>query len=124
MERLRTGTHEVWLEDGVLRGKEDPGTETTLPKAKAVIEMLHQVSGGVRYPLIMDIRESKSVSREARAYLSGDAMGDRVTMLALVVHTALSRALGSFFLTFNRPKFTTKIFTSIEDALAWIRSQS
>ena len=41
---------------------------------------------------------------------------------ALVVESALSRALGSFFIGLTRPKVTTKLFDSIENAVEWLKS--
>jgi hypothetical protein len=120
---IETRTTKVWLDGEILRGQERPGTETTLEDARALVAALREVGGGVRRMLVMDISESKSVSRDARAYLSGDEMAKAVSVLALVVGSALARALGSFFLTFNRPKFGAKLFSSLEEAVAWARSQ-
>jgi hypothetical protein len=121
-ERLRTRTTDVWLDGEVLRGREDPGTETVIGDAIALVDAIRKLGGGVRLPVVMEISESKSVTREARAYLASDAVAEVVTMIGLVVGSSLSRALGSFWLTFNRPKFTVKLFTSVDEALAWVRA--
>jgi hypothetical protein len=113
----------VWREGELLRGREDSGTQTVLSDALELTTLLRKLSGGVRLPLVMDITDSKSVSREARAHLAGDVMADTVTVVALVVGSALARALGSFWLTFSRPRFTVKLFTSTEDAKAWAMAQ-
>jgi hypothetical protein len=39
---------------------------------------------------------------------------------ALVVSNPLSRAIGSFFLGLSRPKIPTKLFESVDAALAWM----
>jgi hypothetical protein len=41
---------------------------------------------------------------------------------ALVVESALSRALGSFFVGLSRPVVPTKLFDSIEKAIEWLKS--
>jgi len=41
---------------------------------------------------------------------------------ALVVESALSRALGSFFVGLTRPKVTTKLFDTIENAIEWLKT--
>jgi hypothetical protein len=122
-ERIKTRTSEVWVDDsGVLHGREAPGTETSLEDAKELVAALRKAAGGVRRPLVMNISESKSVTREARAYLAGDEMAKTTVVIALVVGSALARALGSFFLTFNRPKFGVRLFGSEGEALSWAQT--
>ena len=41
---------------------------------------------------------------------------------ALVVESALSRALGSFFIGLTRPKVPTKLFDSVENAMDWLKA--
>jgi hypothetical protein len=42
---------------------------------------------------------------------------------ALVVANPLARAIGSFFLGLTRPGVPTKLFDSIDAALAWVDTQ-
>jgi hypothetical protein len=119
-ERIRTRTTDVWVDDaGVLHGRESPGTETSLEDAKELIAAFRKVSGRIRRPLVMYISESKSVTREARAYLTGDEMESTVVAIGLVVGSALARALGNFTLRFNRPKFAVRLFESEGEAQGW-----
>jgi hypothetical protein len=121
-EPIKTRTNVIWLEGDILRGRENVGSETHLPDAKGLVDSITKLSPGVRRPIVMDISGAKSVTREARAYFAGDEMAAAVSALALVVGSALSRAIGSFFLTFHRPKFAVKLFTTVEDATAWARN--
>lgn len=41
---------------------------------------------------------------------------------ALVVESALSRALGSFFVGLSRPVVPTKLFDTIENAFEWLKT--
>jgi hypothetical protein len=122
-DTIKTRTTEVWVDDsGLLRGHEHRGTETTLADATELIAALRKASGGVRRPLVMDISESKSVTREARAYLAGEEMAATALAIGLVVGSPLARALGSFWLTFNRPKFAVRLFSSVEEAEKWAKT--
>ncbi len=40
----------------------------------------------------------------------------------LVVESALSRALGSFFVGLSRPVVPTRLFDSVENAVAWLKT--
>ena len=41
---------------------------------------------------------------------------------ALVVESALSRALGSFFIGLSRPVVPTKLFDAVENAVDWLKT--
>lgn len=41
---------------------------------------------------------------------------------ALVVESALSRALGSFFVGLSRPVVPTKLFDTVENAVEWLKT--
>ncbi len=41
---------------------------------------------------------------------------------ALVVPSPLSRAIGSFFIGLSKPPIPTRLFKSVDEALAWLRS--
>jgi hypothetical protein len=123
-ERIETRTNVVWMDDGIVRAEEFERSETEIDDARALLVSVTKLTGGVRHPLIVDISRAKSASREARAFFAGEEMAAAVTCMALVVGSSLARAIGSFFLTFNRPKSKVKLFNSVDDARAWVRSLS
>jgi hypothetical protein len=122
VDRIETRTNFVWLEGGVVRVREKDRSETDLSDAKLLVENIRKVTGGVRSPSVIDISAAKSVTREARAHFAGDAVAEVVTRMALVVSSPLARAIGSFFLSFNRPKTPVKLFATVDEALVWVCS--
>lgn len=79
----------------------------------------HQLGKSIGCAVIM----SNMLSQEAearRAYAEIDPK--QVFGGALVVESALSRALGSFFVGLSRPLVPTKLFSSIEGAIEWLKS--
>ena len=42
--------------------------------------------------------------------------------VALVIDSPLSRVLGNFFLGFNRPETPARLFTSVDEARAWLNT--
>jgi hypothetical protein len=118
--RLRTGT--FWKEDGVLRGECFEGVEETLEDAKEQIALQRKMLDGTRLPFLMDIRRVRSLSLEARAYFAGVESAQVFRATALLVSSPLSRAIGNFFLGLNRAQMPTRLFTSEDEALAWLRA--
>lgn len=118
--KLRTGT--FWKEDGVLWGECFEGAEEGVEDAKEQIVAQRKMIDGRPLPFLMDIRRVRSLSREARAYFAGAESAEVFRATALIVSSPLSRAIGNFFLGLNRAKMPTRLFTSVDEALAWLRS--
>lgn len=106
--------------DGVLRVSGLPGVSVTLEGAEECISVTHELCGGRKVPVLVDIRQIKSIDREARAYFSGAEASMVVAAQGLLVGSPLSRIIGNFFLGLNEAPFPTKLFTSEQDALDWL----
>ncbi|WCL81074.1 STAS/SEC14 domain-containing protein [Saprospira sp. CCB-QB6] len=110
---------QTWqLEEGIVKEIYKP-VNVNLEMMKGHIEDSLQAYGvGAWY--LSDISQLKSTEREARDYLAkhGIAAG-----AALLTYSPISKLVGNLFLKFNKPKFPTRLFTSEEKALAWLREQ-
>ena len=71
----------------------------------------------------MDITEIDGMTREARQYFAGPETAKVESAAALLIKSPLTRAIGNFFLGFNKPLFPTRLFTSTEEALLWLKTQ-
>jgi len=119
---LRTRTCDLWIEDGILRGRFLPNADVTGADARMNLAESLRLVGGERTPTLIDLRDLRSQSADARATLAGPEATKVSSRVALVVASPLSRVIGSFFLRFNRPETPTRLFGSVEGALAWLRS--
>lgn len=119
--RVDTGVSTVWLrDDGVLVELAHEGAHVTRASARRQIAAYGEVYGGIPRPLLVDIRGSRSVTREARVTLSGPDVQQHVTAVALLIGSPISRVIGNFFVGFNRGAFPTRLFTSETEADAWL----
>jgi hypothetical protein len=119
---LRTRTCELWLEAGILRGRFLANADVTGPDARENLDLSLRLVGGVRTPTLIDLREVRSQSAEARALLAGPDATRVSSRVALIVGSPLSRVVGSFFLRFNRPGTPTRLFGDVERAVAWLNA--
>jgi hypothetical protein len=94
----------------------------TLDDARANVALCLQRNAGRRRPLLVDLREAKSQTAEARAYLAGPEGLAVSQAVGLLIGSPVSRVLGNFYLGLNKPSIPTRLFTSDEEALAWLRS--
>jgi alpha-D-ribose 1-methylphosphonate 5-triphosphate diphosphatase PhnM len=115
----RTRTCE-FVVDRYIHARFLPGAEVTLDDAKQNIAMTGELGGGVALPALIDLRDVRSQSAEARAYLAGPEAARVSNAVALLVASPLTKVLGNFYLGFNRPETPTRIFGSTEEAEAWL----
>lgn len=114
-------TRTCWLwRERWLRARFRPGAEVDLADARENVAVARRLSAGDRLPILVDLRDIRSQTAEARAHFSGPegvAVGGAV---ALVVASPLSRAIGNFYLGFNRPTVPTRIFSDVSLAETWL----
>lgn len=73
------------------------------------------------HPILVDIRKLQGMDREARNIYRDPLRNAKTTMVALIVSSPLSRAIGNFFIGLNRMHVPTRLFSSVEEAYAWLR---
>ncbi len=97
------------------------GAEVTLDDSRANVALCLQRNAGRRRPLLVDLRGVKSQTAEARAYLAGREGVQVSQAVGLLIGSPVSRVLGNFYLGLNKPSVPTRLFTSEEEAQAWLR---
>jgi hypothetical protein len=121
IDEIITRTSRVWLDDeGIVQEVASAGSVQQLADAKENIAANAKVTQGRRLPLLVDMSQVKSITRDARALYA--KAGPRVACaVALVVGSPLNRMMGNFFLGFNRPLIPVRLFSSTMDAAVWLR---
>lgn len=110
----------MWIKEGILFARFTSNLEMTLDVARTCVEARIFFSRGVSYPICVDMRDLKSMDKQARQYLA--SMGATlVTAGALITPSAISRTMGNIFLKVDRPPVPTRLFTSEEKAVEWLR---
>jgi hypothetical protein len=109
------------LEDGYIHTKVKSGSEITLQDAKDNTTAVIKVSGDSNFPILVDLREIKSISKEARDHFSMRGRKPHVTAIAMLVKSPVSRIIGNFFLGLNRPTVPTRLFNLQNEAILWMK---
>ncbi len=111
----------TWMgKDGICRTKTAPMAEIDLTDA---IENTNAVSSfytNKKYPLLIDSREIKSMTRDARKHFSTNGREVRINCFAVLVKSPLSKVIGNFFIGLNKPSVPARLFDNEEDALDWL----
>jgi len=122
-EIFETRTVKIWLgEDGILRMVGiKPNASVTLTEAKENFDACVKASKGKKRPLFVDIRQIKSVDRESRQYTAGEATAKFTYRVAILFGSPLSKFFGNLFLKLNNPLLPTKLFSSEDEAIEWLK---
>ena len=106
-------------EDGILWSISLPGAEETLADAMENMCAARSLVNGRRYLVLADMRQLKSVEREARAYYARPE--SMALAAAILIRSPVERTMVNFWLTLNKPRFPVRFFTSEAEAVAWLQ---
>lgn len=121
---LETRKFRMWLDDdGIVN------VEACLPNVEIDLQDALQITAagealGGKYPLLGDARDLKTITREARMHLANRVLPTNTPAMAVIVDSPLSRMWMNFFIGVSKPNTTTRIFTSREEALKWLKAVS
>ena len=122
-EKIELVKFSTWMEaDGIARTKVKPDAEIFLQDAKENTEAVEKFYTGKKFPLLVDIREIKSISSEAREHFALKKRESVVNAFAMLLSSSSSRMIGNFFLLFHEPAVPVKLFNDEEKAIAWLRN--
>lgn len=121
-EEIVTQVSKVWVgDDGIARVIHFPGVELTLTGAQETMAAYLKVSKGSKLPLLVDTKEMKSMTRESRLYYASEETAKTGRAVAIIVGTPVSKVLGNFYIGLSNPHLPSRLFTSEQDALAWLK---
>ncbi|WP_333696014.1 DUF7793 family protein [Flavobacterium sp.] len=110
-----------WVENGILFFEYKPDTILNLNVAKRVVADRIQFQNEKYYPVLCDIRGIIDTDKSGRDYLaqSGSLLTKAV---GLIVHQKVSLTISNFYLQVSKPTVPTKLFTTKEEGIAYLKN--
>ena len=123
MKRFATRTVEVALdEEGIVAARIQPGQVQTVEDARANLAAAFAACGGLRRPLLLDLRHAVEQPAEVRHVYSGPVMNEFFTAIALLVRARpLERIIASIYLRVTKPNLPTRLCVDEDAARIWLR---
>jgi hypothetical protein len=109
-------------DDGITHAVTLPDVFETLEDAKENIATVSRINQGKPVPVLADIRAGRGIDRETREYYSSKEGLVSTRALALLVESPFTRVMANFFIGINKPPVPTRLFTSEEEAIAWLKT--
>ena len=117
---VETRVFKTSLKNGICQTVVKPDAIIDLADAMENTNIVEGLSNGNLYPLLVDVRKIKSISKEARNHFSMRNRQPGVKAIAMLVKSPVSRVIGYFFVSLNKPNVPFRLFTSEEKAMKWL----
>lgn len=113
----------TWMgEDGIVRTKVKIGSEVSVESAKENSDAVNGMYLGNKFPLMIDSRGIKSMTREARNQFSTKGRETHTKAFAIIIDSSLSKVVGNFFMGINKPAVPTRLFDNEIEAEKWLKT--
>ena len=112
----------ISLKDDIVRFVYKPGAIFTEKDFYEVQKAVTKLIGGKPHPVFIDAREIKATTRAAEKLADQPEVVKSIRARALLVKSAISKAMVNMYLQLSPPKMPTQLFTSEKKAMQWLRS--
>lgn len=126
MEQTSTQTLYWDTAENIVWGELD-STPQTLQTAEENIDAqarIRDALGKEMTRVVIDMRQTVQITREARNYYASERTASIQRATALLIESPLSAMIANFFMGLNKPLSPTRMFTSEDKAIAWLREHS
>lgn len=114
----------TWMgDDGIARTKVKLNAEVSVEDAMENSKVVNGFYVNEKFPLLIDARGIKSISREARSFFTTNGRETNTMAFAIVIDSSVSKVVGNFFLGINKPAVHTKLFLNEKAAVEWLLNQ-
>lgn len=110
------------LPEGIIRTEAKKDVDIVLGYAIENSLIVNELCRGRKHPLLIDLKNLKSITPQARAYFSARDRETDINAFAFLIHSTFQRMVGNIFIQFNNPPIPTRLFTDENAALEWLRS--
>ena len=110
------------LAEGIIRTAAKPGVDIVLGYAIENSLVVNELCRGRKHPLLIDLKNFKLITPQARAYFSARDRETDICAFAFLIQSAFQRMVGNIFIQFNNPPLPTRLFTDEVVALEWLRT--
>jgi hypothetical protein len=108
--------------DGILQINVRPNTTLQLKDGQEMVKAFAEIGEGNKFPLLFIAGDFALATSEARYYASGKEANQYTLASVFVVRNIAQKLMGNAYITFNKPITPTRILTSEEEAIKWLKT--
>lgn len=103
--------------EGVLHLVWKPSTVLEADDVHAAMAMVNEVADGAEYPMLIDITNTRAVTRPAKSVFSTKCAASRIALLG---SNPVNRVIANFAMAHRTLPCPTRFFTSRSEAMTWL----
>jgi hypothetical protein len=107
-------------EDGIINTNVIIDDTITLEQAKELFNAYLKLSKGKKSPHLITVSKFVIMEKDVMEFITKVA-NKKGKADAFVIHSLPQKIIGNFYLKFHNPSIPTKLFTSKEKAIAWLK---
>jgi len=112
----------MWFdEEGVFCTVTKKGITITKERLSLTFDFIRNQAGDKKVCWLGNVTEASFPTDEARDF-AGVETPKIIKALALITNSKISRMIANVFLTLKKPPYPTRLFTSEENARAWLKT--
>jgi hypothetical protein len=96
--------------------------EIDKPNVVEIVNAINELGEGKKFPLLIVVGEFTLPTPDARNYIATAESDPFASAEAYVIVSFSQKLVGNVYLKFNKPARPTRIFTSEEKAVEWLKS--
>ena len=109
-----------WEEENIVCGLyKTPVIDLEIAKMSVALRL--KVSNYIPCKLFIDLKNVKTITKEARDYYGSEVAKNMAEALAVLTPSLVSKIIAAFFINFNKAPMTFKLFNSKEKAFEWLK---
>jgi hypothetical protein len=108
--------------DGVMVARIKANEEIDVKHVIEIVNAMEQMGAGRKFPLLIIVGEYTLPSAEARNYIATAESDPFASAEAYVIQSLSQKLVGNVYLSLNKPARPTKLFTSEEKAVEWLKT--
>lgn len=123
---IHTNVAHIQLMDDYLYTEFDDMCTIDVDEAKEMTRLTLKLCEGKSYPFITSMLGiTVNINSDAREYFAkNEDINSIRTLQAIIVNNTPSKLVANFFIKFHKPAVKTRLFTNLDDALEWVRSNA
>lgn len=115
----------IWKEDDdddIICWEYSPNIVMDINVATELVQNRMEYTGGKNVYALVDVVNVKSITKEAREYMSHPETGSRGLLAgAFISNKPVTTMLTNLFLAINKPSVPVKFFTNKDEGLKWLK---
>ncbi len=108
--------------DGIMQFDLKPCNSFTINDLKEVNNAAAILGGGKAFPRLTHIKHFFNIDKDLRAYAASEESNITTLAAAFVVNLLPLKLVGNFYIAFNKPVRPTKLFSTEEKAVEWLKT--